>query len=272
MKLLKKLHISIEVKRLWLYYFLYCVIFIFLNLAMVSVFSFFHFLLNHDMNTIENWLNRNNWEILSLGKLFSLYFTSRIIKLNQYNEIKFRDFFIGLSYLPSRKMIGMIVFLLTIFYAFIVQFGGGVNQNQFKEELFYSSFIGSFIFYLADFVMIYLILKVFEVKKEDYSKVIYPCLILFLIASKIALPYLNKFYVFLMIHFLSLFVISFRGKLADVFLYGLLVIAPLSTIYGLDIVWDNAYSFFSYQKPLPALGILGIWGLALGYYNYSHAD
>jgi hypothetical protein len=169
-------------------------------------------------------------------------------------------------------MIGFILFLLTIFYAFIEQFGGGVDQNQFKEDLFYSSFIGAFMFYIIDFVMLYLLLKIFKIKKEYNSKLMYLTLMLFLISSKVALPYLDKFYVFLMIHFITLFYLGQKAKLIDVLCYAIFIISPLSSIYGLDIVWDNAYSIFTYQKELPVIGIFGIWGLAIGYYHYSKID
>ena len=174
--------------------------------------------------------------------------------------------------MPSKKMIGVILFLLTIFYAFIDQFGGGVVQNQFKEDLFYSSFIGAFMFYVLDFVMVFLLLKIFEINKEYHSKLMYLTLIMFLVSSKVALPYLNKFYVFLMIHFVTLFYLGQKAKLIDVLCYALFIISPLSSIYGLDIVWDNAYSIFTYQKKLPIFGVLGIWGIAIGYYHYSKVD
>jgi hypothetical protein len=264
--------IPVDVRKVFLYYLMYCFGFLLIHLAMISIFTFFHFLLDHDMNTIENWLNRNAWEVLSFSKLTSLYISTRVIKLNLYNDIKLRSYFELDQLIPSKKMIGVILFLLAIFYAFIVQFGGGVVQNQFKEDLFYSSFIGAFMFYTLDFIMIFLLLKIFEIKKEYHTKLMYLTLIMFLVSSKVALPYLDKFYVFLMIHFITLFYLGQKAKLIDVLCYALFIISPLSSIYGLDIVWDNAYSIFTYQKNLPILGVLGIWGIAIGYYHYSKVD
>lgn len=265
-------NIPIDVRKVFLYYLIYCMTFLLVHLALVSTFSFFHFLLDHDMNTIENWLNRNAWEVLGFSKLSSLYIVSRVLKLNLYNDIKLRTLFSFNSFIPSKKMIGLVVFLLTIFYAFIMQFGGGVEQSQFKEDLFYSSFLGAFLFYVTDFCMIHILLKMLNIKKQYYSKLMYLTLVMFLISSKVALPYLDKFYVFLMIHFVTLFYLGQKDKLVDVLCYALFVISPLSSVYGLDIVWDNAYSIFSYQKSLPVVGVLGIWGIAIGYYHYSKVD
>lgn len=269
---LRNWKIPAPVKIVTLYYLLYCFLFVLFHLSFVSIFSFFHFLLDHDMNTIEDWLNRNSWEILALSKISAIFVATKITKLNSYNLIKYRTYFLKLNWIPSKKIFGVILFLLTIFYAFIIQFGGGLVQNQFKEDLFYSSFIGSFTFYIVDFMMIYILLRNYDIPKKYYNKIMYITLIFFLISSKIALPYLNKFYIFLMIHFITMIFLTKKDKISDVFVYAVFIIAPLSSVYGLDIVWDNAYSLLSYQKSLPVIGILGIWGVALGYYHYSRAD
>lgn len=258
--------------KILLYYSLYCTIFVISDLIIISVFTFFHFLLEHDMNTIENWLNRNTWEILFLAKLFALIITSKVTKLNLIEDIKYRDLIRKDIRVPTKKIWGFCLFLLVIFYAFIIQFGGGFTPNQFKEELFYSSFFGAFFFYLSDILMIYMLLKVYKTKKSDYMKIMYIGLVMFLASSKIALPYLSKYYIFLMVHFVTMYFLLMKEHISDVLVYTLIIISPLSSLYGLDIVWDNGYSLFSYQKPLPLLGILGIWTLGLGYYQYSKVE
>lgn len=259
-------------RKLVLYYILYCFGFLLIHLSLVSTFSFFHFLLDHDMNTIENWLNRNAWEILFFSKITSFVIVSKIIKLNVYKNVRVRDILSLNTYFPSKRVFGATLFLLVIFYAFIHQFGGGIVENPFKEDLFYSSFIGSFMFYIIDYCLLFFLMNVFEISKEQFSRVMYSCLIIFVITSKIALPYLNKFYLFLMIHFIMMFYLGRKGELVDVIFYGLLVISPLSSVYGLDIVWDNAYSVYTYQKQLPILGVVGIWGIAIGYLHFSKVD
>ena len=262
--------LSTEGKRVILYYALFCFLFVFLNLLIVSVFIFFHFLLDHDMSTIENWLNRNAWEILTMSKLGSLYFTAKITKLNLVDETKYRDLLKSSLTLPSIKIFGVIVFILIIFYAFITQFGARLQTEQFKQDLFYSSFLGSFFFYFCDFVILYILSRVYPPK--DLLKVLYISLVMFVISSKLALPYLNKYYIFLIMHFVTLFYFMSKDNFSDSLLYSLFVIAPLSSLYGLDIVWDSAYSLISYKDSLPLLGIIGIWGLGLGYYHISRSD
>lgn len=258
--------------RVLLYYGLYCFVFIVSDLVIVSVFTFFHFLLDHDMNTIENWLNRSTWEILVMAKVFALVFTSKVTKLNLIENIKYRRMIKGDLKTPTNKIWGLAAFLLSIFYAFIIQFGGGVNPDQFKEELFYSSFFGSFFFYFSDFLMLYILFKINQTSKEDLFKMMYISLLLFVLSSKFALPYLSKYYIFLMVHYITMYYLLVKDNLSDLIVYTLLIVSPLSSLYGIDIVWDNGYSLFSYQKQLPALGVIGIWGLGLGYYQYSKAE
>ncbi|MBT4792155.1 MAG: hypothetical protein HON90_11335 [Halobacteriovoraceae bacterium] len=69
-----------------------------------------------------------------------------------------------------------------------------------------------------------------------------------------------------------LFILSKKGSIGDAVIYSLFIIAPLNSIFGLDIVWDNTYALFEYPKSLPSVGILAIWSVAVGYYHYSKAD
>ncbi len=265
-------NISYGIRSVVLYYILYNIIFALTHLILLSIFSFFHFLLDHDMNTIENWLNRNTWEILSVSKLAASLCIYKFVRLNRYVDTRIKDLINNESFFPSDKIIGFSLYLLVFVYAFIVQFGGGVSTGQFKEELFYSSFIGSFLFYFIDILVLYFFITSFELKKKDYTKVLYSSLFVFILTTKITLPYLNKFYVFLIIHFISLFYLAKLKRGMDCFYYSLFVIAPLSSLYGLDIVWDNAYSLFSYQSEPPSYGLLLIWGLGLGYFHLSRLD
>ena len=186
-----------EIRTITLYYLLYCFLFILFHLVLVSTFSFFHFLLDHDMNTIENWLYRNRWEILSFSKISSLFISTQVTKLNRYENIRYRDIFWSFNFKPSKKIFGVIFFLLIIFYALITQFGGGLVANQFREEIFYSSFMGSLMFFLIDFFFIFTLMEILKIKKAFYNSIMYTSVFLFIISSKIALPYLNKFYIFL---------------------------------------------------------------------------
>ncbi len=260
----------LEYRKLFLYYLLFSFMFLFLQLILTSVFTFFHFLLEHDMNTIESWLSRNTWEVLILSKFMSFIFTIKILKLNIYEDFKVFEYYRDILTRPSRKIWGMTFFILFFIYILIEQFSGGVDQNQFQNGLLYSSYLGSTTYYLFDILLIVTIQRYFNLEKINL-KLYGSLLLVFLLSSKIALPYMSKFIVFIIIHFIALLFFAAKKNSGDVLVYIFLIIGPLSSVFGLDIVWDNLYSVFAYDKALPVTGILGIWCIAIGYYQISRS-
>lgn len=259
-------------KRILLHYFLFSVGFIFLHISFVSVFTFFHFLLDHDMSTIENWLNRNSWEILIVSKGISCFFISKIFQINTYQDVNpIKKVLINLK-MPSKKVFGMSFFLLGIINLYLFQIEGGTLTPNFQEDLFYSSFIGAFFYYLFDFILLILLYEYIRPPAKEMTKIVYISTFIFILSSKVAMPYLSKYYIFILIHFLTLFFLYLKGSFVDCLVYSFLVIAPLSSIYGLDLVWDNSYGLFHFSKETPIIGFLGIWCLALGYYRFSRLN
>lgn len=255
-------------KKILLLYVLFHVSFVIFHIALISIFTFFHFLLDHDMGAIENWLNRNSWEILIIAKILSFLLFAKGVILNKYVSKKIRSFFVEKPFYIRSRIILVCIFILTIYYAFILQFGGGIEQNQFKEDLFYYSFIGSILFYFLDFGILRIFFKAYKLHRSQISSFLFPMFIIFFASSKIVLPYLDKYTIFLAVNFISIFYIGLLGRLSDYLVYSFLIIGPFSSFYGIDIVWDNSYSLFTYQKEIPLIGVICIWLIALVYYRH----
>jgi hypothetical protein len=258
-------------KILW-FYGSYCFSFVLVHLLLISVFTFFHFLLDHEMGAIENWISLNGWEIIVLAKLISLGLIAKIIQVNTYKQFNFLDEIRDAVTLPSKKSISIVFFMIVMFYSLLIQFGGGIQSNKVWEDLFFSSFLGSCLFYSFDILCIGLIIKYFDLKITEPIKIFIFCLLFFVISSKIVLPYMDKYSFFLVIHFASIFYLGYHRNIGDLLLYLFFIIAPQSAFFGIDLVWDNSYSVFSHKDNIPLLGTLGIWGIALGYYRYSRLD
>lgn len=259
-------------KKLGLLYFGFCLLFILIHLMLVSIFSFFHFLLDHEMGMIENWLSLNGWEIIAISKLFAFGVMTKLTQVNSYSDTSFSKELWAIEKIPSKKALALIFFLLVMFYSLLSQFGGGIQSNQILDELFLSSFIGSILFFGIDIVFIMVVISYFQLKLNHPIQLLCVLLILFLISSKIVLPYIGKYSVFLVVHFVSLFYLSRRNNLGDLLVYLAIVVAPLSSFFGIDLIWDNSYSIFTYSKELPVLGVFLIWTVALGYYHRSKLD
>ena len=185
----------------------YCALVLFIHLMLTSVFSFFHFLLDHEMTTIENWLSLNGWEIIGFAKLISFVVMTKLIQVNSYTDSSFRSEVREMEKIPSKKAIASIFFLLVMFYSLLVQFGGGIQTNQILDELFFSSFLGSIIFYGLDVLLIMVVVNYFKLKLKHPLQVFALCLLFFLVPLRLCFPMwesMRSFWLFI----LSLFFIS----------------------------------------------------------------
>lgn len=263
---------SIGARKILLYYIGYCALFLIIHLAFISLVSFFHFLLDHDMGVIENWLYRNAWEMIVFSKLISAFLIIKALKINNYFVNSLFQILKTDVWKPARKFLVFIFFVSILFYALIMQFSGELINNTKETDFAYVSYIGSALFYLIDFLVINVLFRNIEVRqKRKYFAIGISLIAMFLLFTKATLPYISKYYIFLVLHFMTLLLLLFkeRKNMINPLLYTLIVIGPFSSVYGLDIVWDNAHSIYSYAESLPIVGITGIWLIGLGYYYKS---
>lgn len=257
------------VRKILLYYLGYCGLFLIFHLSMISLVSFFHFLLDHDMGVIENWLYRNAWEMIIFSKGLAAFVTLKALKLNNYSVASFLDIVKNNVWKPTRKVLVLLFFFSILFYALVIQFGGELINNARESDFAYISYLGSSLFYLVDVFVIYILMQNVKIDLKKKMFVLNTCLLMmFILFTKATLPYINKYFIFLILHFVTL--ISFFTKekqnIINPILYALVIVGPLSSLYGVDIVWDNAHSVYTYDQKLPLLGISGIWLIGLGYY------
>ena len=124
--------------------------------------------------------------------------------------------------------------------------------------------------YTTSFFLFFMVLKI--LKSEIYlSELIHSVLFLsiFVLCSKVVLPYLDKYILFLVVHFIFLYFLLLQRNMMDILVYLVIIVSILSSFFGIDLVWDNNYSMFAYNKNIPALGVIGIWIIALTYYRKS---
>lgn len=264
---------TIGVREILLYYLGYSVLFLLFHLSTISLVSFFHFLLDHDMSVIENWLYRNAWEMIFVSKAIAAFI---IIKSLQLNNYFIKDFFVILkedTWRPTRSALVFIIFLAVIFHALIFQFGGEIVGGNKSVDFVYVSFLGSIFFYFIDFIVINVLVRNIELKsKRKFLLLTLVITLIFMMFTKATLPYISKYYVFLILHFFTLLLFLFSNKknIMNPILYSVFIIGPLSAFYGLDLVWDNAHALYSYKQSLPVIGIVGVWFIGLIYYFKSN--
>lgn len=270
-EIFSKVLFSSSARKLLIYYFIYCILFLLFYLALVSTISFFHFLLDHEMGIIENWLNRNTWETLIFSKLLSALCTVKSLMLNNYNYLSFKGFFQDKLKLPEIKVGVIVLFIVIFLYALLNQFGSELINRETEITFSITSYLGSILFYLVDiFVLFYSFVHMDLTKRQKYILMMF-IPIIFFITTKIALPYVEKYTLFIFLHVITLSIFMFQDKsnFSNVLLYTFVVIGPLSTLLGIDLVWDNSYAFYTYPSTVPILGIFLIWVSAIVYYFRS---
>jgi len=266
--ILEKVLFSSDARKLLIYYSLYCVFFLLFYLALVSTISFFHFLLDHEMGVIENWLNRNTWEILIISKMGSSYLTVKSLYLNNYQFLNLKDFFKKTIITPEQKPIIIVIYIVIFLYALLNQFGAELIVKESELSFSLTSFVGSMLFYLLDIFVVFYCIMHMNITRLQKQKLSIALPILFYITTKIALPYVDKYTIFIFLHYISLNIFMFRNdkNFSNPLLYSLIVIGPLSTLLGIDLVWDNSYALYSYPQAVPVIGVILIWLSAFVYY------
>jgi len=261
------MRISSELKRNLLYYLMFVVLYYLVYTIAVSFVAFIYFILDHNLNDIDTWLAQNSWEIIVLSKIISMGAVIRLVNLN--SNRKFKDFLKKSFKLPSAPILIVCIFISVTFYALILQFSGGLLDKNSLSDFTMQSALGSFLFYFIDFLVIIYLNHVYKLTKKK-SKLIFIIfsLTLFILMTKFTLIYLSKylFFVILNLLFMSLIVFKDKNSLINTAVYGLTIISPLASVYGLDLIWDDRHALYSYKDQLPYMGIFGTWLIAYLYY------
>lgn len=249
--------------KLILYYLCFNLVLVLVHFCLLSLFSFFHFLLGHELGIIEDWLIKNSWFVLFIDKLVAFVVVTYFLQFKfDYRKILKN----ALREKVNIKFFAFSFFILVSFYALIEQFGGGINKNNLKENLVMSTYIFSGGFYLFDFLFLFLLNE--QIKFNRYSKILLNTLMFFLIykiTERIILPEVKAFEVIYFVHFITFFIFVLKKEFYSIVGYAYFVVAPMTAFWGIDIVWDNAYSLYAYDSEIPVVGILGLWMIAFMY-------
>lgn len=266
--------LSLAEKRVVSYYLLYSLLFVFIHMGLSSFVAFLNFQVGHDMSAIEEWLTQNGHDILFVSKFISLFVVVRAVRLNYYQVLRLRDLLKSASWWPHLEGVVLFIFLMIMGMANSYF----ISEDSFTENVIYYnrtfvSFVGCFSFYFLDIICLFYLRRSLGMSASKKGQFISFLLvfILFTFSYYLALPHLqlDSFY----FSFFFLFLISIlwwrRSPLGDILLVLSLVIAPMSVIFGYDIVWNQEYQLLVPKVELPLNPILFIWPLAMAFYFYQ---
>jgi len=243
-------------------YYLLCGLF---QLVTVSLISFFHFLLDHKLGVIEDWVFDKGWEIVVLVKVCAFYVVQKFVHLPSQSRQPFRDLILETWKKPSRNLFALCVaaFLICIFSASpVTNFHQGANI--FKALI---SYTGISVLLLLDVLML-LSLRLhfgFGIWENRFSVLVLA--LLFWLANKILFPFALAFGAHIFFIHLAVLQLALWGRdnWSDPAFFIGFVIAPMAALVGIDPVWGDRFSMLSSTSDLHVATYAAIWLLCSGF-------
>lgn len=256
-------------KQMLFYFFFYAVLWG-VHLILISLISFFHLLLDHNIRTIGDWIGDRGWSLIILSKVFVFYLAMLFVNLKTKKIFSLKSYFRNSVQAPRIEVIVTLLFLI------IALFGLGeihINKTMIIEiDRLLLSIAGSFIFFAVDYVLL-VILDVFYPVREERLRlkriILFPLFFYFFTAATFVYEQTItlKLYAFFI---LLIYSGEWRRKnwtLPAVFLIAFIV--PSFSLFGLDPVWGEIYSPMAASKKISTSSVFILIFFAIGYLHYT---
>lgn len=226
-----------------LYYCAYSSVLWGLHLVIISIISFFHFLLDHNIRVIGEWVADRGWQIIILSKILIFYLATLFINLKLSKTIPIRLWFRN-----HQQFMRIEIFTCLVFLLFAVLGVGGASLNKtmlFEIDRVVLSVVGTFVFFATDYLIIALLDYMYPLKeKKDklLRVVIFPALFYFF--SAITFKYEQTISLKLYAFFLLLMYLGQWKRINWSYPCSFLLffIIPICSFIGHDPVWGEIYS------------------------------
>lgn len=239
------------------------------HLIIISLISFFHLLLDHNIRTIGDWISDRGWTIIIIVKLIVLYVVMLFANLKTDKMYSLKSYF--------RNSVQNPRFEIIVVYFFFLIAVVGVGNVHFNSTMIIEihrillSIVGTFVFFGTDFVLL-TVLDVYYPLKDHREKVkknfIMPAIFYafsaatFVYEQTISLKLYPLF-------FLLLYISEWRRKnwtLAAFFL--IFFIIPLYSFIGLDPVWGSTYTPFLPKVRIHAISFVTLVAIGIFYLEF----
>lgn len=211
-----------------------------LYLIILSLGTFFHFLLDHRLGVIEDWLFEFGWQLISVSKLLGFLAISSfyMIKFDVGNPL------VKIFYEGNRSLDVRLIKIFLFIFISLVLFGGfekGVTFNIYKVLASYTSSVS---FYFFDVIVIILGQKVWPLSLKKQSSLLWPISLIFIGSSLLIFlkEQENSFLFTLHIILLFKFLLGESEGWTNPLAYLLLIVGPITSFLGIDPVWGNDFS------------------------------
>ncbi len=255
------------------YYSLFYFVLWMVHLVLISLISYFHLLLNHNIRTIGDWIGDRGWFLIIISKAMIFYLALQFIRLKSKKINLVRSYFRNSIQLPRKEVIVALIFLIIGLMGLGKM---GVNHTLlFEIPRMVLSAVGTFVFFAVDYSLL-IILEIFfplHTKAESNKKLfLFPLIFYyftyatFIYEQSVSL----KLYAYF---FLLLYLGEWRRRnwtLPMLFLLAFLV--PSYTLLGLDPVWNSNYTILSMEKSISSFSIFVLIGFAVYYLHHTQKN
>ena len=253
---------------------LYFVSYQFLNfvtyVAFISIATFFHFLLDHRLSDIENWIFDKNWPILGIGRLISVYFVFKFlsVKFEERRPLQkiFRQF-------RGNLQIETVASFLFLFVALMVLGRPGRNvDNPFGVSKMAISYFGSLIMLLSDCLIILILNLVYPLEgKKWWPSILFMSLLSASLAGLLFQSSLENICFLFFGTFIAYWLLKHKDRFEYIhaFVFGIVFFSPMIALFGLDPLWEKNYSFLPMTQNVETIHLLILGSVVLTYLTWK---
>ena len=240
-----------------------------LHLIMISLVSFFHLLLGHNIRTIGDWIGDRGWTLIIISKLLVLYLGMQFINLKTNKLSSLKSYFRNSIQTPRVEVFSALCFLLIGLW--------GVGQVAINNKMIFEinrlvlSMAGTLIFFTVDFLLT-IVLDLFYPIRDESLRLrrlfLFPLLFYFCTTATFIyeLTISMKLYAFF---FLLIYTSEWRRKNWTLPMFFLITfITPTYILFGLDPAWGDVYSFFAPVRKISTTSIFLLIAFSVGYLQY----
>lgn len=251
----------------------YCVFYAIMwgfHLILISLISFFHLLLKHNIRTIGDWIGDRGWGLIILSKVVVFYLAMLFVNLKTKKLFSLKSYFRNSIQTPRVEIIVTLLFLVISLFA--------LGEIKFNSKMIVEldrillSIIGSFIFFAVDYIFLVILDVFYPIREENIRLkriVIFPFLFYFFTAATFVYEQTVTFKLYA---FFILLVYSgdWRRKnwtIPALFLVAFIV--PTFSLLGFDPVWGEIYSPMFASKEISTTSIFILIIFSIGYLQYT---
>jgi hypothetical protein len=252
------------------YYALFYFVLWSVHLVIISLISYFHLLLNHNIRTIGDWIGDRGWFLIILSKVLIFYFALQFIRLKSRKLNLIRAYFKNSIQWPRKEILVALIFLLIGLM--------GIGKASINNTLIFElprmllSVIGTFIFFAVDYALI-VVLEIFfplATHKEARRKLFLFPLLFYYFTYATFIYEQNVSFKLYAYFLLLLYCGEWRRRnwtLPMLFLIAFII--PSYSFLGLDPVWSSNYSFFAMEKNISSFTLFILIAFPLIYLERS---